>query len=428
MRKDGKRSVSAGTIFVLILMLLILGGTVLVITRLSSGAHVDLTRLKPGEQSESAVPKVTDMQEIPVETVHPLPTETPIPAGFVPEDMRTKSATLTFAGTVALAGEVRTNSWYSDAKQYDYYDIMTLLKKELRSDLNIVFLENILAGEGKTSDTVASNAGAAMLKAAGFNTAACGFSRVFDKGEDGIISTRTVLEEHGIETVGICAGIGQQAYHIADVNGIRIALLQYTGTISSDTRKKMIKQAMSGDVPPADAETIAADIAAVKEQGCDAVIVLLSWGKTGKAPDKAQRTLAQQTADAGADLIVGSGSRIVSGAEKITAADSGRQVLCVWSLGTTLSGDRSGIKRMAGMLLHVTITKENGQTAIGSFSYTPLYTWKYKMDGRYYYRCLAANADAPDGMDSDQKKKMSQASEAVRNAMKDTPVEERAYE
>ena len=429
MRKSGKRGVSAGTIFVLILMLLVLAGTVLVIMRLSSGEPIDLTRLRPAEQpEENPASETTALQEIPAATEPPVPAATPVPAGQAPEDQGPRNISITFAGTVALAGEVRTNSYYSDVKQYDFYDTMTLLKKELQSDLNVVFLENILSEEGKTSDTVATNAAAAMLKAAGFNTAACGFSRAFDKAESGIAATRKILGEHGIVTVGIYESSAQREQRILEVNGIRIALLEYTGTISADTRKKMTKQDLTWAIPYADAETIAGDIAAAKAQGCDVVIVLLNWGKVGKAPDKAQRTLAQKIADAGADLIVGNGSRIVSGAEMLTAADSGRQILCVWSLGTTLSGDRSGIKRIAGMLLHITITSENGHTEIGGFVYTPLYTWKYKMDGRYYYRCMAANMDVPDGMDAEQQKKMKQAAETVRKAMKDTPAEERTHE
>ena len=50
------------------------------------------------------------------------------------------------------------------------------------------------------------------------------------------------------------------------------------------------------------------------------------------------------------------------------------------------------------------------------------------MDGRYYYRCMAANMDVPDGMDAEQQKKMKQAAETVRKAMKDTPAEERTHE
>ena len=81
-----------------------------------------------------------------------------------------------------------------------------------------------------------------------------------------------------------------------------------------------------------------------------------------------------------------------------------------------------------GMLLHITVYTENGKTEIRDLSYTPLYTWKYKMDGRYYYRCLAADGTIPDGMDSDQQKSMKKAADTVREVMKNSGVEERGGE
>ena len=429
MQKEGKRKVSAGTRVVLALTLVILAATAYVMIRLSSGAQVDLTRLRSFSEDTAGTNegKIISAAETPVPAAEPPRTGT---AALPPQEnpaSEYQSVTLTLAGTVALDGELRKNSYYSDVKQYDYYDDMTLLQKELRSDINIVFLENILTEDNKATDVKATGAAAAMLKAGGFQISASGFARAFDLGEAGIQATRKVLMEHGIDARGIRDSAGQDTVRITEVNGIRIAVLQYTGTVAAATRKNMAKQNQTGMVPPADADYIAREITAARGQNCDAVIVLLNWGKTGKGPDRTQRALAQQIAEAGADFIVGCGSRIVSGAEKLTTGD-GRQVMCIWSLGAALSGDRSSIKRIAGMLVHATIRKDKGRTAIAEFSYTPVYTWKYKMDGRFYYRCLAANGSIPDGMDTEQQKYMKKGVDAVRTAMKDAPMEERPCE
>ena len=50
------------------------------------------------------------------------------------------------------------------------------------------------------------------------------------------------------------------------------------------------------------------------------------------------------------------------------------------------------------------------------------------MHARYYYRCLAADGTMPDGMDSDQQKSMKKAADTVREAMKNSGVEERGVE
>ena len=428
MRRSGKRKISAGTVVVLLLTLVILGGTGFVWSRLSSGKTIDLSSLQPESYDlQIATGQPEEIPDIP-QTSAPKPALTAAPATAAPEEeTKGKSFTITVAGTVALEGEVRKNSYYSDSKQYDYYDIMMLLKKELQSDLNIVFLENMISEDAKINDVTAPGAGGVMLKAAGFNAAACGFAKAYDREEDGAAATRRLLSEYDIQPVGTY-GTDEAHFRIMNANGIRTALLQYTETVPAATRKKMAKNGTDGAVPAADPETVAADIALAREQGCSAVIVLLNWGKTGKAPDKNMKALAQQIADAGADLIVGNGSRIVSGAEMLTAAETGREVLCVWSLGTTLSGDRSNIRRIAGMLLQATVRMVNGRAEILDACYIPLYTWKYKQDSRYYYRCLAADRPVPDGMDSEQQKMMKKAAEAVQNAMKDSPVEARKSE
>ena len=425
-KKKGK--ISFGTVAVLAVTLLVLGGCFLVWNRLSDGRTVDLSKLRP-ESLELTIrtgspEKISDASG----TATPKPAPTAAPATDSPGGSRRKTFTLTAAGTVALEGEVRKNGYYSEAKQYDYYDIMMLLKKELQSDINIVFMENLFMEEEKVSDLISSGAGCAMLKAAGFNIAAGGFSKAFNKGEEGISSTRKMMKENGITPIGIFDGSGESRVLTMDAGGVRTAVLQYTDTVAAATRKNMIKNGTSDMVPAADPETIAADIARAREEGAEAVLVFLNWGKTGKAPDKNMRTLAQQIADAGADLIIGNGSRIVSGAEKLTAGGSGKEVLCIWSLGTTLSGDRTNIKRIAGMLLQATVSVESGHAEITEVCYIPVYTWKYKQDSRFYYRCLAADRPAPDGMDQEQQKMMNRAAETIRNAMKDSPVEERKGE
>ena len=315
-----KRKLSTGTILMLIATVLVLAAAAFVLARLSSGAPADLTNIRP--ETVVHADHLQRETEQPHETV-PVPA-TAEPAGIQeaePTEQPVKSFTLTVGGTVCLAGEVRTNSYYSDVKQYDYYDTMTLLRKNLQGDLNAVFLENILSTDQKASDVIAAGAAVSMLKAAGINAAACGFAKAFDKGEDGIRSTRRLLAEYGIQPVGIYENDGNDGTQMLEINGIRTALLEYTDTIQAGTRKNMERNGQNGMIPPASAEEIRKEIAEIRERGCDAVIVLVQWGKTGKAPDRNQKALAQKIADAGADLIIGCGSRIVSGAETLTAAE-----------------------------------------------------------------------------------------------------------
>ena len=466
MRRNGRsRPLSFGSVFMLVMLAVVLVGSAVVLGRLSSGASVDLSKLKmqildlqggqqePGSGSgktaaaaetqaekPAGFPETSGSASVTSSTSEDKTSGTPDtdrqpqnPAGGASDTNQPTSAgndggesyTLTVAGTVCLEGEVLKNSWNTDAKAYDLADIMMLLKPELQGDLNAVFLENILSDSEKVSEPVAPGELVDLLQEAGFGTVACGYSKAYDKGPEGVGVTWMALDERGILPTGIRPEDQQDRPEILTVNGVKTALLQYTGTVPAKTRKKMEKAGTTGMVPAAEAGLIAREIEAARGQGAEAVIVLLKWGKTDSKPDSSQRELAAAIAKAGADLIIGSGSRIPQGAEYLEGQD-GAKVLCVWSLGTLLTGDRSNPRHMAGWLLHVTIWKNGkGGAEILAPEYSPVYTWKYKQDGRYYYRCLASDQPAPDGMDSEQQKTMAKAEKAVSEILEGSPVERR---
>ena len=336
---------------------------------------------------------------------------------------------MTVAGTVALEESIRKSGYLSELKIYDLSEIMSLLKSELTSDINIVFLENILTDSTKPSDIIAPSATAVMLKEAGFNMAACGFQGAWNKKADGIADTRKYLTEAGITPIGVYSPDDMNRIQIVNCGGIPTAILQYTATISQNERKKMKKENQSGTVPAADPEAIAADITEARSRGANLVIILMNWGSRGKQPDSNIKKLAQKIADAGADIIIGSGSRKPQAAEYLNAihADGSQaQVLCVWSLGLTLSKDRSKSQNMAGYLFHVEFIMDSSRDVrINNLAYTPLYTWLYSQDKRDSYRCLAANRTPPDGMDNEQIKNMDKAADTTRAALEGSPLNER---
>ena len=438
--QPARRRMSAGTVLMLAVTLLVVGGSALVLTRLSGNDHIDTSRLQAeirglkNTETTSETQHSNDDASVATAASSDYGTagnsgshgaEIPSPSAAIPQ---TRSFTMTVGGTVSVDGEVRKNSYLSDLKVYELSDIMMLLRDELSADVNIVFLENLLSRTEQASDLVATGETAGMLRNAGINMAACGFARSWDKGAEMIRETQSLLQENRIEPVGIFGSAPPNQISLRNINGIRTAILQYTDTIASGTRKKMNRQEQSHMVPEADPTAIAEDIAEARRQGAEAVIVLIEWGSINKAPSKAQREKAQMIADAGADLIFGNGSRIPLGTEMITAqrADgSQREVLCTWSLGTVLSGERGSVKRLSGYLVHVTLQAgENGDICTTACSYTPVYTWKYKQDGRYYYRCLASDHGPPDGMANDQARTMEKARKTVEDALKDSPLQQ----
>ena len=58
------------------------------------------------------------------------------------------------AGTLAIEKSLRQSCYASDSKVYDFTELLSLLKDDIRGDLNAVFLENLLMEDAKVSNIV----------------------------------------------------------------------------------------------------------------------------------------------------------------------------------------------------------------------------------------------------------------------------------
>ena len=417
------RGVSGGTKLMLVLTCVILVSFGYVWVRLGSGQSVDLSKLNVSTVFVRHHDE-TDVETDPTQNASAQASATPRSAAATPNPTAQPNpdTTLTFGGVIAVEENVRKSGYASDTKKYDFSEFFSLIGAEIQGSVNGAFLENLVIPDGKVSTLVIPDAGAEMMKSAGFDLSFSGFGKAWEKDAAGIQSTRDTLMSKSVYPLGLCGQESDSRYVIRNADGIRAAFMQYS-SVSDNTRKSMTKKNAGYMIPAADPEIIRADIQAARADGAQAVIVLLNWGKAGdKSPDKSQVLLAQQIADLGADIIIGAGSRVPQKAETLIASD-GRQVLCAYSLGTLISDNRKSANRMGGYLLHVRLTLDSqGKLGIPQASYTPTYVWKYRQDGKDYYRIVAADRPAPDGMDSDQSKQMQKTLTAVQNALEGAPV------
>ena len=432
--KRKRRGVSFGTTVMLVLLVITLGGSVFVILRLAGNGSIDLARVAGALQMEKGDQKIENIrirQDSAAQSggagaasqgaAASQPAQPPASAVSSGGDGAERPrAVLTFGGTTAIETEVRRSCYFNDTKKYDFTDMFQPLREVFQADWSCVFLENILSDEYKVNATIVPSSAAALMSSAGIKAAFGGFSGIYDKGQAGLASTRQALESQGILTPGLEAN-GE----LTVLNGIRFYIGAYTGTISSSVRKSMAKNGDDTAVPAADPATIQRDIQNARAGGAEAVIILIQWGKDGKNVDKTQRQTAQLIAEAGADVIIGSGSRIPQAAEMISVTGTDgrqRQTLCVYSLGTLLSGNRNNAKRLGSYLLHVAFEKGQAGAVLTEMSYTPVYIWRYKQDGKFNYRCVPVNGKAPDGMDSEQMKTMEKAGNAVADVLTGSPL------
>ncbi len=417
-----RRRLSLGTVVMLALTLVVLVGMGRVLGKLTGDSVVDIdaegvmaalnlegifqpSMLDIPLQSATQTPAPNAMEVIPTpEAPTPAQTATPTPA---PTPYAGGSFTLTIGGSVCVEDNVRQSGYYKDSKKYDLDEVFSLLAGEMTGDLTLVTLENLVVEGGKVSDLIAPEAALHMLRSAGVDVVSLGFAKALDKGTEPLAETVERARAAGLQVLGAYGREAESApvSRIVEMGGVKLALLHYTENLSSAAKKKV---AGSEWMLPT-AEHAAQEIAEARRLGADVVLVCLHWGKSGTSGvTRAQRELAQRLADAGADVIVGAGSRIVQPAEWLTRANGG-ETLCCYSLGSLLSDSRTDAG-VAGVLLQLTIHVDAaGHVTIPTAAYTPTYIWRYKQDGSYHYRVVASDAAAPDGMDESQQNSKARA-------------------
>ncbi len=441
--KQPHRGVSVGTVFMLALTVAVLGATGAILPRLlgTADVHVDVSgviaalNLHDGLPSLSlsdipisdatAAPEITPTPR-PVEVSStqiptPEPTATPIPGGTV---------TLTIGGSVNIEDAIRKSAYYSDSGKYDFTDIMALLREEMQSDLTLMTLENITVDAEKVSAVNAPSAVMDMLANAGVDVLALGYPKALDKGVAGMQATIEAAQSRGMTTLGAFADqTDADKLRMFTVDNVDVAFLHYTESVSSAGQKVIREEGASHALPMTTIDGIPdgmfADIRSARAAGADLVIVSLNWGKqSASKPTSAQKELAQQLADAGADVIVGAGTRVVQPVTWLTSkGEDGniRHTLCAWNLGSILNESRKD-GNVLGMLLQLQISFDGSALSFEKVCYTPTYIWRYKQDGQYQYRIAVSDQAPPDGMADDQAGYMEKAYRNLQKYLGDSPV------
>ena len=439
-RQPKKRGVSFGTIVMLVLTAVVAGGMLHLLPSLLGENDIQfdtskvLEALNLGDAipalSLSEIPLINSPQEAPTEApgVISLPQEMP-QATALPTEAPTATPvvggtfTLTLGGSVNMDDGVRQSGYYSDAKKYDFSETLSLLSGEMQSDLTMLTLENIVMPDAKVSALITPAEIMKTLKDVGVDVVALGFSQAYDQGLKGVSSTVAAARQARLTTLGAYESAEDAAdLRIMTLQNVRVALLHYSETLSSKGRTAMKKDGGSFAVPLLDIASVQADIAAAKAKGAQVIVVSIDWSSVTKStPSKNQTAMAQEIAEAGADVIVGTGTGVAQPVTWLTAGN--RRVLCAYSLGSLLNeGRKDG--NVASLLLQLTITCDGaGNVSFDRVAYTPTYIWRYRMDSKYYYRVVASDREPPMGMGDDQTGYKDKAFTNIRKTLgEDTPL------
>ncbi len=307
----------------------------------------------------------------PTSTCTPVPTCTPTPT-------KKPSVTLTMVGDILLHDRIHKYSKQEDGS-YNYDTIFANLTDEISGvDLALVNQEVVLGGEslgisGYPSFNAPEKVGDALVSA-GFDVVLHANNHALDKKNKGILNTLEFWEETypDIGVLGIHnSAKDQEELYIAELNGIRIAILNYTYGTNGIAMPKDMPYAV--DMLREDA--VIEDIKLAKERA-DFVIVCPHWGTEYRlTPDKSQKKWTDLFFEQGVDLVLGTHPHVIEPVELFTQQETGEQMLVYYSLGNFVNwtaGTGDGVaNRMVGGMANITIEmNENGEAYIADHSVT----------------------------------------------------------
>lgn len=310
--------------------------------------------LLPGCGSAGAGRAVQAPAPSPAPTATPAPTPTPEPQPEV--------AAIRFSATgdnLIHNGIYDQAARRTDGNGYDFlpcYEHVRAFYEDY--DVNWINQETLLSDRLAPSTYPCFSTPGQMgrdLYSLGFRVFSLSNNHTYDKGADGLAATGEFWDTMPQDALTCGLYAGPEDYGnitVQTVKGVTIAYLAYTEhtngiptpqnapvnviyTSEADLMRQQIEQA----------HTLA-----------DFVVVSLHWGVEGSHTiADSQRQTAQQLADWGADLILGTHPHVVRGTEWLTAAD-GRRAFVAYSLGNFLNA-QSTPDTMIGAVLGCVLRK-----------------------------------------------------------------------
>lgn len=425
MRK--RRSLSFGTILILLSTVVVLGGCFFLFAKMWAGrdsirmdaktfvnAVDDIISGSGVTASPSASPAPTIKTT--VVTISPTQT-TALPQEAVSQTTPTPgpsySIALTAGGMACFRTGISEVNLLTSKKDFDFSSIFSAISPSVTGDIKLATLEGLLNGTVSKYNNIAfPQAAAAALKTAGFDTLLLNNVHALDYGTDVLTKTIDTANAAGLACAGVnAAGAKEKVFSL---NGVSVALLAYADALSSRS-KENAKNHSADVVSLIDAEKIMADIRAARAGGASLVVVSLHWGKEdAENVTNAQKEMAEKLAAAGADIILGANTETVLPIEMIESkSETGKthKTLVAYSMGTLLTDSRASRSIISGILLHVrvTVTPSDGKVTFDEVTYTPTYIWKQKANGKMQFKILDSSAQAPSEMSAEQKKYMGNA-------------------
>lgn len=228
--------------------------------------------------------------------------------------------------------------YYSYGKEYFMQNVKSIFSAD---DLTIANFEGTLTdSENREDKQFAFKAPAefaGILSSGSIEAVTTANNHSHDYGEESFTDTMNALDSEGI------VHFGYDETAVVDVKGIKVGLVGIYELNDHLERTEQLKT----------------NIAKVKEDGAQLIIVIFHWGnEKEQVPDTNQMTLGRLAVDEGADLVCGHHPHVLQGIEEY----KGKNI--VYSLGNFCFGGNSYPSDMDSMIFQQTFTiDQNGVKA-----------------------------------------------------------------
>ncbi len=272
-----------------------------------------------------------------------------------------KRVSLFLAGDTVIHESVFKDAMKEDGS-FDFDKQLHFVKEMARGyDLRCYNQETVLGGRalglsGYPTFNSPTEFGEYMAEA-GFNLVSTATNHCIDLGFEGIRNSTAFFRSHPEILMSGTASSWEEKNTIAagTFSGIRIAFLAWTETLNNLVPEFPFEV----NFYPGHEEEMFGEIRRAKQEN-DAVILALHWGEEySRFPTEAQRRLAKQCIEAGADLIIGNHVHVINPAEIIDG------VPVFYAMGNLLSSQIDTENRLSMAAgLDLVLQEENGRRRV----------------------------------------------------------------
>lgn len=302
-------------------------------------------------------------------------------------------AELVFAGD-AMQHQRQIDAARRPGGEFDYSDCFTRLKPYISSaDYAVVNLETPLGGPPYSGYPMfcAHDNYLHALTDAGFDLVLSANNHILDRRDKGLLRTIETFEKAGVPWLGIYRSAEHRQQHlpfIKDINGFRIAFLNYTYGTNG------IRKQTSVSIDYIDRDLISKDVMEARDAGAELIALCIHWGDEYKLlPNSEQRNLARFISSLGVEMIIGSHPHVIQPIELSPGDEHKRPTLTVYSLGNFISAMRT-VDTRGGAMVRVKLRRDlSGRAYVADASFRMVFTHAPVKQGDNY-RLFPAESDS----------------------------------